>query len=88
MNLLASFYLVSANAWSTFSLTTGLPVCWLLRAHSGVKEQVYNFWKLFLFMCKGFRLDYLDFFRAYAPPARRGMPQKAERGFRRDCECH
>lgn len=37
----------------------------------------------FLFMCKGFRLGCFDFFRAYVPPTRRAMPQKAERGFQK-----
>lgn len=48
MNLLGTFYVPSGNAWSTFSLTTGLSVCWLLGALSGVKEQASNFWKLFI----------------------------------------
>lgn len=88
MNLLANSHVASGNAWSTFSLTTGLPLWWLLGALSGVKQQVSNIWKLFCSCARVLGCVVLIFLEhIFLQPGELCLKRLKE-DFRRDRECH
>lgn len=88
MNLLASFHVASGNAWSTSSLTTGLPLCWLLGTLSGVKEQVSNIWKLFYLCARVLGWVVLIFLEHMFLQPGEPCLKRLKEDFRRDRECH